>query len=473
MIYTSGSTGKPKGVMNTHQAIVNRLLWMQEAYPLTADDRVLQKTPFSFDVSVWEFFWPLIIGSQLVMAVPEGHRDRDYLIDIITKMGITTVHFVPSMLQVFLDGPGLENCSSLKHVICSGEALSFALQERCFQKMPAGIQLHNLYGPTEAAVDVTFWECQSKSNLNVVPIGRPIANTQVYILDKNMTPVPVGIPGELHIGGVQVARGYHNRPELTKEKFISDPFSNNPEARLYKTGDLTRYLPDGNIEYLGRMDFQVKIRGFRIELGEIEAILCKYPEVREAVVNPWRDQYGQNLAAYIVLQGENEFKTSTLRKYLSEKLPDYMVPSTFMVLNSFPLTPSGKVDRKALPVPDNLRTDLAANYVAPQSYTERAISAVWEKVLNIKKVGVNNNFFELGGHSLLLAQVNSGLREVFKKDISMVAMFQYPTIASLAKYLNYDQDERPSFVEVHGRAKKQKEALNRRRELEKKRRKAQ
>jgi amino acid adenylation domain-containing protein len=473
MIYTSGSTGKPKGVMNTHQAIVNRLLWMQEAYPLTAEDRVLQKTPFSFDVSVWEFFWPLIIGSQLVMAVPEGHRDRDYLIDIITKVGITTMHFVPSMLQVFLDGPGLENCSSLKHVICSGEALSYALQERCFQKMPAGVQLHNLYGPTEAAVDVTFWECQSKSNLNIVPIGRPIANTQLYILDKNMIPVPVGVPGELHIGGVQVARGYHNRPELTEEKFISDPFSNNPEARLYKTGDLTRYLPDGNIEYLGRMDFQVKIRGFRIELGEIEAILCKYPGVREAVVNPWQDQYGQNLAAYIVLQGENEIKTSSLRKYLSEKLPDYMVPSAFMVLDSFPLTPSGKADRKALPGPDNLRTDLAANYAAPQSYAERAISAVWEKVLNMEKVGINNNFFELGGHSLLLAQVNSLLREVFKKDISMVTMFQYPTIASLAKYLNYDQDERPSFGEVHGRVKKQKEALNRRRELEKKRRKAQ
>ncbi|MCA5933668.1 amino acid adenylation domain-containing protein, partial [Pectobacterium versatile] len=260
VIYTSGSTGKPKGVMNSHRGLCNRLVWMQNTYRLTPDDRVLQKTPFSFDVSVWEFFWPLLYGARLVMARPDGHKDAAYLAQLIERSGITTLHFVPSMLQQFVQWADADcTCDSLRRVICSGEALPAELQQRFFARFNA--QLHNLYGPTEAAIDVTFWPCQPDDHRSFVPIGRPIANTQIYILDALGQPVPLGVAGELHIGGVGVARGYLNRPELTAERFIPDPFSDRPGARLYKTGDLARWLPDGSIEYLGRNDFQVKLRG--------------------------------------------------------------------------------------------------------------------------------------------------------------------------------------------------------------------
>lgn len=301
MIYTSGSTGKPKGAMNTHRGIVNRLLWMQEQYRINETDRVMQKTPFSFDVSVWEFFWPLMTGACMVVARPEGHKDTTYLARLIKKEKITTMHFVPSMLQVFLEEKEIEGCDTLKRVVCSGEALSFSIQERFFSRLEA--ELHNLYGPTEAAVDVTYWACRKDSEQRIVPIGRPVANTQIYILDQNLEPVPIGVPGELHIGGVQLARGYHKRPELTAEKFIPDPFSKDSKARLYKTGDLARYMPDGNIEYLGRIDFQVKLRGFRIELGEIEAVLEGHPSVQKAAVivhEPENLSGHKQLAAYVI-----------------------------------------------------------------------------------------------------------------------------------------------------------------------------
>ncbi|MCC5661301.1 amino acid adenylation domain-containing protein [Nostoc sp. XA010] len=298
VIYTSGSTGQPKGAMNTHGGICNRLLWMQDAYQLTEADRILQKTPFSFDVSVWEFFWPLIAGARLVLARPEGHKDSAYLVELIAEQQITTVHFVPSMLQIFLEEQNLKKCYSLKKVICSGEALPFKLQERFFKRLSA--ELHNLYGPTEAAVDVTYWKCIPQQG-QIVPIGRPIANTQIHILDKNLQPVPVGIPGELHIGGIGLARGYLNRPELTAEKFISNPYSNDPQARLYKTGDLARYLNNGNIEYLNRIDNQVKLRGLRIELSEIEAVLWQHPSVQETAVILREDiPNDKRLVAYVV-----------------------------------------------------------------------------------------------------------------------------------------------------------------------------
>ncbi|GAB1537529.1 hypothetical protein NUACC21_01740 [Scytonema sp. NUACC21] len=282
LIYTSGSTGKPKGAMNTHQGACNRLLWMQDAYQLTATDSVLQKTPFSFDVSVWEFFWTLMTGARLVVAQPEGHRNTSYLVDLIIQQQITTLHFVPSMLQTFLEVKGLEKCQSLVRVMASGEALPAKLQQRFFDRLDA--QLHNLYGPTEAAIDVTCWQCQdSLTDQKTIPIGRPIANTQIYLLDKYLNPVIVGVTGEVYIGGVGVGRGYLNRPELTAEKFIPNPFSKEG-VRLYKTGDLARYLPNGEIEYIGRIDHQVKVRGFRIELGEIEAIISQHPAVRETVV---------------------------------------------------------------------------------------------------------------------------------------------------------------------------------------------
>ncbi|WP_031040675.1 non-ribosomal peptide synthetase [Streptomyces sp. NRRL F-5650] len=292
MIYTSGSTGRPKGAMISHRAICNRLLWMQDAYGLTPDDRVLQKTPFSFDVSVWEFFWPLMTGARMVVARPEGHKDPAYLADLVRDEGVTTLHFVPSMLKAFLETDGLSGrIGSVRRVFASGEALSYSLQERFYEHfapVAPEARLHNLYGPTEAAVDVTHWTCPPTGGPRTVPIGRPVANTRIHILDGHLNPVPVGSPGELCVGGVQVAEGYHRRPELTRERFVADPFAglfgDGPGARLYRTGDLARYLPDGTIEYRGRTDFQVKVRGFRIEPGEIEAALGEHPAIREAVV---------------------------------------------------------------------------------------------------------------------------------------------------------------------------------------------
>jgi amino acid adenylation domain-containing protein/non-ribosomal peptide synthase protein (TIGR01720 family) len=303
VIYTSGSTGQPKGVMVSHEGIRNRLLWMQEAYRLDERDCVLQKTPFSFDVSVWEFFWPLMTGARLAVARPEGHKDSRYLVELIAAERITTLHFVPSMLRVFLEEQGLESCASIRQVICSGEALMFDLQERFFARFDAA--LHNLYGPTEASVDVTFHACVPRDARQFVPIGKPIANTGIYLLDAYMNPAPVGVPGELHIGGINLARGYLHRPALTAEKFIPDPFSHQPGARLYRTGDLARYRTDGSIQFLGRIDQQVKVRGLRIELGEIESVLAQHPTVRDCVVVARQDRTGnKRLAAYVVLEAQ-------------------------------------------------------------------------------------------------------------------------------------------------------------------------
>jgi amino acid adenylation domain-containing protein len=430
VIYTSGSTGTPKGAMNTHQGLCNRLLWMQDAYQLTARDRVLQKTPFSFDVSVWEFFWPLLCGARLVVAQPGGHQDSAYLVKLIASQQITTIHFVPSMLQIFLEEPGLGVCNCLKRVICSGEALPFSLQERFFACLDA--QLHNLYGPTEAAIDVTFWACRRQSDFPIVPIGRPIANTQIYLLDQHLQPVPIGVPGELHIGGDGLARGYLNRPELTDEKFVSNPY--NPRGRLYKTGDLARYLPDGTIEYLGRIDHQVKIRGFRIELGEIEACLSQHPEVREAVVVAREDVSGsKGLIAYIVPQEKPGSSVSELRSFLKEKLPDYMVPSAFVMLDSLPLTPNGKVDRRALPAPDRTRVGSEKTFTSPRTPVEEVLAGIWAQVLDIEPVGIHDNFFELGGHSLLATQVIYRVRSTLQVELPLRCLFESPTVAGLAE----------------------------------------
>ena len=303
IIYTSGSTGKPKGVANLHKGVVNRILWMQDAYSLDASDRVLQKTPYSFDVSVWEFFWPLVTGACLVVARPEGHKDPNYLVDVIADQKMTTLHFVPSMLRLFLSASALKECGSLRRVICSGEALPRELEAEYFRHL--GAPLHNLYGPTEASVDVTFWQCSPNNTLSTVPIGRPIWNTQIYIVNQYLQPVPVGVAGELLIGGIGLARGYVNRPSLTAERFIQDPFSQEKGTRLYRTGDLARFLPDGNVEFLGRIDHQVKIRGFRIELGEIEAVLESHQSIRQAVVVARDEDDGQKrLVAYYVCESD-------------------------------------------------------------------------------------------------------------------------------------------------------------------------
>lgn len=432
VIYTSGSTGLPKGAMNTHRGITNRLLWMQDQYRLDSSDRVLQKTPMSFDVSVWEFFWPLLTGACLVMARPGGHQDSRYLVEVIVEAQITTLHFVPTMLRMFLNEPDLERCRSLRRVICSGETLPVEVQERCLSRLDA--ELHNLYGPTEAAVDVTSWHCRQEPRLRTVPIGRPIANTQIYLLDRAQQPVPIGIDGELHIGGVQLARGYFKRPELTAEKFVPDSYSQKPGQRLYKTGDLARYLPDGLLEFLGRMDYQVKIRGFRIETGEIEAVLREHDGIRECVVVADENANGSRLVAYVVPKQDVILTVNELTDFLKRKLPNYMVPAAFVVLEGLPLLPNGKVNRRNLPLPSSERPELIEEYVAPKSWNEQVLAAIWSQVLGIDRIGVHDSFFAVGGDSIRSIQVLALAKER-GLNLSLEQLFRYPTIATLAREL--------------------------------------
>ncbi|RCJ25078.1 hypothetical protein A6770_28095 [Nostoc minutum NIES-26] len=439
VIYTSGSTGQPKGVMLTHRNLCNHMSWMQRTFPLTEQDKVLQKTPFSFDASVWEFYAPLLVGGQLLLAKPGGHADPVYLLNLIAQQQVTTVQFVPSLLQILVEQGGLENCHFLKHIFCGGEALPVALQEKVLSSL--NINLHNLYGPTEACIDATFWTCQPGIQRQFVPIGRPIANTQTYILDEYLQPVPVGVPGELHIGGAGLARGYLNRPELTQQKFIPNPFGGSRgEERLYKTGDLVRYLADGTIEYLGRIDNQVKIRGFRIELGEIETVLNQYPHVKANCAIAREDVPGNKiLVAYIVSQKERT-PISELRSFLKEKLPEYMVPNAIVFLEALPLTPNGKVDRRALPTPDLDSTQLE-KYVAPRTPIEELLAQIWAQVLKVEQVGIYDNFFELGGHSLLATQLVSRIRNIFKVELPLRELFAAATVAELAKLIGQLQQQ--------------------------------
>nr|ATD12179.1 SphA [Serratia marcescens] len=433
VIYTSGSTGKPKGAMNEHRGVVNRLVWMQEAYGLTAADTVLQKTPFGFDVSVWEFFWPLMVGARLVMAKPEGHKDPDYLSRAIEQYGVTTLHFVPSMLQSFLaDGQAATRCGQVVRVMCSGEALPAALVAEFYRRLPQA-ELHNLYGPTEAAVDVTAWHCSREADRVSVPIGRPIANTRIYLLDEHGQPVPLGAVGELYIGGVQVARGYLNRPELTAERFLSDPFA--PGGRMYRTGDVARYLANGDIEYLGRNDQQVKIRGFRIECGEIEAVLATHPAVREAVVDARAVGDDKRLVAWVVPAAgvAEETLAGALRQHVSAALPDYMVPSAWVVVAALPLSPNGKLDRRALPEPQGAQSQAA--YEAPQGEHETLLAAIWRDLLNVEQVGRHDNFFELGGHSLLAVKLMAQLRRA-GWGANVQTLFSTPTLSALAQAMS-------------------------------------
>jgi amino acid adenylation domain-containing protein/non-ribosomal peptide synthase protein (TIGR01720 family) len=415
LIYTSGSTGRPKGALNGQRGIVNRLEWMQRTFRLTHDDVVLQKTPFSFDVSVWEFFWPLIAGARLVVAKSGGHQDPAYLVDLIRRERVSVLHFVPSMLRVFLETPEVSDCQSIRALICSGEALPPELVDTCHAKLPADV--HNLYGPTEAAVDVTWWPCPRSGSTR--------------ILDARLLPVPIGVAGELYLGGVQVGRGYHRQPELTAERFIPDPFDAAPGARLYKTGDLCRFLPSGDIEYLGRLDHQVKIRGFRIELGEIESALGQHAAIREAVVMAREDVPGsKRLVAYLVTAPEAP-TIGDVREHLTAILPEYMVPAAFVFLDKLPLSTNGKIDRKALPAPELQRPDLAGHYVAPRTPVERTLAAIWEKVLRVPQIGVDDNFFALGGDSILSIQVLS-LARAEGLTLTPTQLFANQTVAQLA-----------------------------------------
>ncbi|MBF3250499.1 amino acid adenylation domain-containing protein, partial [Pseudomonas aeruginosa] len=444
VIYTSGSTGKPKGAGNRHSALSNRLCWMQQAYGLGVGDTVLQKTPFSFDVSVWEFFWPLMSGARLVVAAPGDHRDPAKLVALINREGVDTLHFVPSMLQAFLQDEDVASCTSLKRIVCSGEALPADAQQQVFAKLPqAG--LYNLYGPTEAAIDVTHWSCVEEGK-DAVPIGRPIANLGCYILDGDLEPVPVGVLGELYLAGRGLARGYHQRPGLTAERFVASPFV--AGERMYRTGDLARYRADGVIEYAGRIDHQVKLRGLRIELGEIEARLHERADVREAAVAVQEGANGKYLVGYLV-PGETQRSSADspaglmveqgawferIKQQLRADLPDYMVPLHWLVLDRMPLNANGKLDRKALPALDIGQMQNQA-YQAPRNELEETLARIWAEVLKVERVGVFDNFFELGGHSLLATQIASRVQKALQRNVPLRAMFECTTVEELASYI--------------------------------------
>ncbi|HTD29803.1 MAG TPA: amino acid adenylation domain-containing protein, partial [Xanthomonadaceae bacterium] len=437
VIYTSGSTGKPKGVVNSHAGIVNRLQWMQARYVLEGTDCVLQKTPSSFDVSVWEFFWPLLEGATLLLAKPDGHKDPAYLANLISIHSVTTLHFVPSMLQAFLQVPSSSQCTSIRRIICSGEALSRELQAQLHRTLPC--ELHNLYGPTEAAIDVTAWECHADDPGMSVPIGQPIWNTQVYVLDAALQPSPVGVAGELYLAGRGLARGYLNRRGLTAERFTANPFGTSG-SRMYRTGDLARWSADGDLEYLGRADHQVKIRGFRIELGEIEACLLRDPSVSQAAVIAREDQPGtKQLIGYVVPLTGTAPDSAVLRRTLAEHLPDYMVPNAIVVVPRMPLTPNGKLDRRALPAPKFIGSGSGF----PRSPLEMLLVSLFAEVLGVAALGTEDSFFDLGGHSLLATRLISKIRTALNVQLPIRALFEAPTVAKLARSLDKYEQSNP------------------------------
>lgn len=430
VIYTSGSTGQPKGAMNTHRAVVNRLVWMQEAYHLDPRDSVLQKTPISFDVSVWELFWPLLYGARLVIARPGGHRDPAYLCEVIERFGVSIAHFVPSMLNVFLQRDESRRCRSLRDTICSGEALAADTVNAFLGTLPG--RLHNLYGPTEAAVDVTAWRCGRLPSGASVPIGKPIANVRLYVLDGRQQLAPFGAPGELYIGGVAVARGYLDRPELTRERFINSPFV--PGERLYRTGDLVRYRPDGDIEFLGRRDHQVKLRGLRIELGEIEAALRDCSGMRDAAVVVRTDAPGDaRLVGYVVAGDPARLSIANLRAQLGSRLPEYMIPAAFVPLDALPLNPNGKLDRAALPAPQQQAAPTSPAQALDE--LERRLAALWCEILHCGEIDRTANFFELGGHSLLAARLLGRIETEFGQHLTLAGIFKSPTLVEQAALL--------------------------------------
>ncbi|WLA02847.1 non-ribosomal peptide synthase/polyketide synthase [Xanthomonas translucens] len=431
IIYTSGSTGTPKGVVNTHAGIDNRLQWGQQAMDLQPEQRVLQKTPVGFDVSVWELFWPLRVGARLVLAQPGGHKDPAYLIDLIEQAGVDTVHFVPSMLRAFLDALPDGGCANLRRIVCSGEALPADLAHAARERLPQA-RLYNLYGPTEAAVEVSVWECTDiDTDASGVSMGRPIANTQLHVLDAQRQRSLIGVPGELQIAGVQLARGYLGRPDLTAERFVPDPFAEQPGQRMYRTGDLARWRADGALDYLGRNDDQVKLRGVRIELGEIEIALRGCAGVREAAVVARDDLPGDTRLVAYVVGDDDAVSADTLRTQLAARLPDVMVPATYMQLDSLPLSSNGKLDRRALPVPeaDALATQL---YVPPEGELETLLAALWCELLGLERVGRQDNFFALGGHSLLTVRLSAAIRRDLQCDVPIQSLFAQPTLQQMA-----------------------------------------
>ncbi|MCJ8271689.1 MAG: amino acid adenylation domain-containing protein, partial [Psychrosphaera sp.] len=429
VMFTSGSTGKPKGVMISHRALVNRIDWMQNTLNLTCDDKVLQKTPFAFDISVWEFVWTLGYGGTMVMAKPEGHKDPHYLAEIMAREQITIVHFVPPMLRAYLAIAAKPFAESIRCVISGGEALKLS-DAKAFKEQAPGITLHNCYGPTEATIEVSHFNCDDLQDHTSVPIGKPIQNLQLLVLDDDLNLCPFGVPGELHIGGMGLAKGYLRQPQLTATTFITHPFDDDPQARLYKTADLVRYLPSGDLEYLGRRDHQVKLRGFRIEPGEIEAQLKACEGVDSATVLLVEVKPGHPmLVAY--LKSNVPVNSQHISEQLSLHLPQYMVPSAYVAVDQWPLTLSGKLDRKALPVPDMATAD--DQYCPPQTANQHQLGGIWADLLKHPKdqLGINDNFFALGGDSILSIQVVARAAEV-GIELSVKQLFEAQTIRQLA-----------------------------------------
>ncbi|NLG50019.1 MAG: amino acid adenylation domain-containing protein [Chloroflexi bacterium] len=457
IIYTSGSTGKPKGTMLRHAGLCNLCAALVDLFGLGPASRVLQFASFSFDASVADIFPTLAAGGCLYLAPREQMMLPSELHRLLREWEITVVTLPPSMLALLPD----EGLDALATVVSAGESCSREIAGRWAR----GRRFLNGYGPTETTVGASYYRvAELPPTASTVPIGRPIPNVQMYILDSQMRQVPVNVAGELYIGGVGVAQGYLNRDDLTAERFLRDPFGDNPASRLYRTGDLARYLADGNIEYLGRVDHQVKVRGFRVELDEIQALLVQHEAVQDAVVVAQQDATeAVRLVAYYVPRNGATPTGSGLRHFLRRQLPDYMVPALFVPLEALPLTPNGKVDRKALPDPDGLRPELEATFVMPRNEAERTIAAIWAEVLGVDKVGVEDNFFDLGGHSLAAAKVYARLQETFERSFSMVELFKYPTVSLLAEYISQQTGEATRMQSSQARAQMQREALQRQR----------
>jgi amino acid adenylation domain-containing protein len=438
VIYTSGSTGRPKGAMLQHNSIVNCLAWMQRTYQLTESDRFVFKTTLNFDPSVWEFFWPLMVGAQVIVIRPEAQSHLGLLVETILRYEATVVYLVPSLLSHFLEEPKLEQLTSLRYVICGGESLTREVVERFYERLPKA-ELHHSYGPTETSIGVSETVCQISNSRRVIPIGRAGANVRLYVLDERMQPVPIGVRGELYIGGECVGRGYLNGPELTAARFGPDPFASEVGARLYCTGDVVRFLPDGQLEFMGRADDQVKLRGMRIELGEIEAVLGEQEGVSGAAVIAYSEgNRDKRLVAYVATEPRRVVTTEELRHGLKAQLPDYMVPATFVMLDQLPLMPNGKVNRRALPAPVLAQAAHRNGYVAPANAIEEMLTEIWAEVLDLERVSTADNFFELGGHSLLATRVTLRVREMFGVELPVRSIFETPTIRGLSRKILAD-----------------------------------
>jgi amino acid adenylation domain-containing protein len=441
LMYTSGSTGQPKGVPITHKNLVPFFQWHQEYFSFSPEDRVIQYHSLSFDFSVWEIFEALVAGASLYLVPTAVSRDVGALADYLLREHITVLNMTPSQFSALADyvqlfqptAPG-----SLRLVVLGGEALPPALARKAIQILPPTCRVFNEYGPTETTIScaicpITTAILEDHAALPSVPIGRPSAYMQLFLLDASLQPVPVGVPGEIYIGGPGTSRGYFQRAELTAERFVTHPFSQNAGSRLYRSGDLAYYLPDGTIVFLGRVDEQVKIRGFRIEPGEVEAVLAEHPLLQEAAVTVLRDAPGgPRLAAYVVPRHTASIDAGRVKTYLKERVPEYMIPSTVMVLQALPLTPNGKIDRQALPTPDSTATGSSTRYVPPRNATEETLAGIWSSILKITRVGIDDDFFDLGGHSLLATQVISRIREELQVELPLRTIFEMPTIAEQA-----------------------------------------